>query len=252
MEGKKFKRLFFDIETSPNVVFSWNIGHDVRIDHNNIIKERAIICICYKYEHEKTVHALTWDKGDDKAMIEKFAEIMNSADEVVGHNSDSFDIKWVRARAALHGISIAPDLVTLDTLRMARGKFRFNSNKLDYLGQYFGLGSKLPTGFALWKSIVMDNDPKAMATMVRYCKQDVRLLEDVYHKLTPYTINKSDVASIEGKHGLNCPECTSSSVVASGTRLLVGGLRKHRYQCKACGKYFSLSTTALNSKTKNE
>lgn len=31
-----FKRLFFDIETSPNIVFSWNIGRDISIDYENI------------------------------------------------------------------------------------------------------------------------------------------------------------------------------------------------------------------------
>ena len=27
----KFKRLYIDCETSPNVVFSWNVGYDLQI-----------------------------------------------------------------------------------------------------------------------------------------------------------------------------------------------------------------------------
>ena len=99
-----FKRLFFDIETSPNIVFSWNIGRDISIDYENILNERAIICICYKWENDKKIHHLTWNKGDDKKMIQEFARIIDSADEVIGHNSDRFDVKWVRTRALFHKI----------------------------------------------------------------------------------------------------------------------------------------------------
>ena len=36
VKEKKFKRLFFDIETSPNIVFSWNIGYNLNISYENI------------------------------------------------------------------------------------------------------------------------------------------------------------------------------------------------------------------------
>ena len=162
MTGRKFRRLFFDIETSPNVVFSWNVGYDVRIDYQNILKERAIICICYKFEGESKVHHLTWNKGDDKKMLQKFASIISTADEVVGHNSDKFDIKWVRTRCLYHGISMTHDIKSIDTLKSSRGKFRFNSNKLDYIGKYLGVGKKMETGgFDLWKDIILKNCRKS-------------------------------------------------------------------------------------------
>ena len=53
-----FKRLFYDIETSPNIGFFWGAGYKVNISHDNIIKERAIICICYKWEGQDTVHSI--------------------------------------------------------------------------------------------------------------------------------------------------------------------------------------------------
>ena len=87
------RKIFFDIETSPNVVFSWRIGNKVNLSHDNIINERAIICICYKWDDENIVHSLKWNKGDDKEMLKKFAKIIDSADEVIGQNSDKFDLK---------------------------------------------------------------------------------------------------------------------------------------------------------------
>ena len=46
---KKIKRLFFDIETSPNIGLFWTAGYKLNISPDSIIKERAIICICYKW-----------------------------------------------------------------------------------------------------------------------------------------------------------------------------------------------------------
>ena len=74
----KRRRLFFDIETSPNIGLFWSAGFKQRIDYSNIIKERAIICICYKWEDEKDVYHLQWDaKQNDKAMLQKFIEVAN-------------------------------------------------------------------------------------------------------------------------------------------------------------------------------
>lgn len=239
--GLKFKRLFFDIETSPNLVFSWNVGYDIKIDYNNIIKERAIICICYKYEGENLVHSLTWDKGDDKKMLQRFAEVINGADEVIGHNSDRFDVKWVRTRCIYHGIPMTHDIKGIDTLKEARGKFKFNSNRLDYIGKYLGLGEKMETGgFDLWKDIVLNNNKSSLEKMVAYCKQDVVLLEKVFNKINPYIPVKTNVALMFGRNPISCPECLCERTVVNGYKISAAGTRKVTMQCKGCGKYFSM------------
>lgn len=245
----KFKRLFFDIEVSPNVVYSWNIG-ETRLSHDNIIKERAIICICYKFEGDSKIHSLTWNKGDDKKLLEDFSKIINSADEVIGHNGDNFDIKWIKARAIYHRISIIPDIQSIDTLKIARKGFRFNSNKLDYLGQYLGLGKKIDHGgFALWKE-VLNNSKPALDKMVKYCKQDVNLLEKVFQALNKYTLPKAHIALYNGGSILDCPNCSSKRTISNGLRITATGLSKRRLQCLDCGKYFSIPETTYKSLTK--
>lgn len=245
--GRAFKRLFFDIETSPNLVFSWNVGHEVRIGHDNIVKERAIICICYKYEGSDKVYHLTWNKGDDKKMLQKFASIINNADEVIGHNSDNFDIKWVRTRCIYHGISMTHDIKSIDTLKASRSKFRFNSNKLDYLGKYLGVGEKMETGgFDLWKDIVLKNSKKALTKMVNYCKQDVVLLEKVFQKLNPYIPHKTNAAAMFDRTAIACPECLSEETVVNKHRISAAGVKSVTMQCKGCGKYFSLPQTKFD------
>ena len=41
------RRLYFDCETSPNIVYSWRIGYKIELSHDSIIEERRIICISY-------------------------------------------------------------------------------------------------------------------------------------------------------------------------------------------------------------
>jgi hypothetical protein len=80
------KRLFFDIEVSANVGLFWNPGHKISISYENIIKERAIICICYKWAGKSKVSSLKWDKNQcDKKMLTEFLKIVDQADELVGH-----------------------------------------------------------------------------------------------------------------------------------------------------------------------
>lgn len=237
----KFKRLFFDIETSPNIVSSWRVGYNINITPDNIMQERAIICVCYKWAGESKVHSLTWDKGDDKQLLIDFMKVMSEADEVIGHNSDKFDVKWVRTRALYHGLDNFPRYQTVDTLKLAKDNYLFNSNKLDYIGQFLGVGKKMETGgFGLWKSIFIDHDPKALDKMVKYCKVDVIRLQQIYDKINPFTKHKSHVGVALGKDKKSCPNCGGEKTRNQGFRYLASGNKKQCRVCLSCGKGFTL------------
>src|SRR5437016_5428803 len=109
------RRLFYDIETSPNVVLSWRVGYRIHIDYANLLKERAVICIGYKWEGSGNAEVLSWDKNQcDKSMLTKFAKVLGSADECVGHNIDKFDWPWIKTRALHHGLPPLPQIKTAD------------------------------------------------------------------------------------------------------------------------------------------
>jgi uncharacterized protein YprB with RNaseH-like and TPR domain len=241
-----FKRLFLDIETTPNIVLSWETGYNLTISHDNIVKERAIICICYKWAGEKKINSLTWDnKQSDKKMLETFIPIMNAADECVAHNGDSFDIKWVRTRCIKHGIPMTPSITSIDTFLLAKKGFRFNSNSLDYISRFLSVGKKKETTFSLWKEILLNNDKTSLRTMVDYCKQDTALLEGVWNKLNPYVLASSNFAA----YASHCPECSSSNTVVNKRRITANGYRKITFRCTDCGKYH---TTAESKWNKNK
>jgi DNA polymerase elongation subunit (family B) len=238
------KRLYFDIETSPNIVYSWNIGYDLNLGYENIIKERAIICICYKWEDDPKVYHLSWDsKKNDYKMVHQFYDIITTADEIVGHNSDKYDIKWFKTRCLYHGILNIPEFKSIDTLKVSRSQFRFNSNRLDYIGQYLGLGKKLETGgFDLWKS-VEDGDKEALEKMIAYCKQDVLLLEKIYKRLEGYSKPKTHIGLVKDHGKCSCPYCGNKKYKISKNRISASGLMKKQLQCQSCGRYYSVSQT---------
>ena len=232
------KRLFFDIETSPNIGLFWEAGFKKTISPDNIIKERSIICICYKWEDQKEVYSLNWDQEqDDKELLQKFIEVANTADELVGHNGDKFDLAWIRTRCLFHGISMFPMYITIDTLKTARSKFKFNSNKLDYIAKYLGVGRKIKTDFNLWKDIVLKKDAVAMKKMIKYCKQDVVILEKVYDLLQPHMIQKTHYGVVFNQDRTSCPECGSDDLAFMKRRVSSTGLRKIQYQCRTCFIY---------------
>jgi DNA polymerase elongation subunit (family B) len=240
MTTTKRKRLYFDIETSPNIGFFWTAGYKLNITTDSIIKERAIICICYKWEEEKETHALYWDsKQNDKKMLEAFIKVANQADELVGHNGDKFDLAWIRTRCIYHRIDMFPKYVTIDTLKVARSKFKFNSNKLNYIAQYLGIGQKIKTEYDLWKDIVLNKDKAAMEKMIKYCKMDVILLEKVHKELNNHIEHKTHYGVIFGQDRGSCPECGSDEIVKNLRRVMASGLVKIQYKCKTCGKFHS-------------
>lgn len=237
------KRLFFDIETSPCLGWFWRPSFKMSLNYGNIIKNASIICICYKWEHSDKVYFLTWDKKQcDKQMLIKFIKIINQADEILGHNSDRFDIKWIRTRCVYHNIDMMPNYTSLDTLKASRGGFNFPSNRLDSIGKYLKIGQKIKTDSDLWYRVWQKNSQSALKEMVKYCKQDVLLLESVFKKLNKYIKPKHSVAAFAS----DCPECGSSNTHFKSHKKSASGAIATQFRCYDCGKYHTVSTTKYN------
>ena len=242
-----FKRLFFDIETSYNQGWFWRPSFKTSISYDQVLKESAIICICYKWQGSDKVYHLTWDKGCDKAMMDKFYSIIEQADEVVTHNGDNFDIKWIRTRFLLQGYKSMPELKSIDTLKISRQKFKFDSNRLDAIGKILGFGGKKDTGgIQLWHDIIQKNSKKAMMDMVAYCKRDVELLEKVFLKLEGFAKPKTNLAVFSGGDKADCPYCAGTHLYLKDRTVGVSGNIKCRMQCKECEKSYTIPLKVYN------
>jgi hypothetical protein len=234
-------RLFWDVESSPNVGTFWESGYKVRIPWQNIIKERAIICIAYKWEKSKKVSILSWDKGDDANLLKEFLEILDQADESVAHNGDRYDMKFFRSRCLKHGLTVPPDQKTVDTYQIARRRFKLNSYSLAYIAEYLGISKgKDPMEYTDWQDILFKNSQTKLRKMEKYCKQDVRLLEDVWKKLAPFHNMKTHAGVLNGSEKWSCQGCGSTHVHANKKKWTTKGTLSHEMLCNDCGRYYTI------------
>lgn len=242
-----FKRLFFDIETSYCTGWFWRPSFKTSISYDQILNNSAIICICYKWQGSDKIHSLKWDKGNDKQMIKKFVDVLLDADEIVGHNSDKFDLKWVRTRCLISGVKSLPDFKSIDTLKISRQKFNFPSNRLDAIGKYLGFGGKKDTGgIQLWHDIIQKNSSKAMSEMVSYCKRDVELLEKVFLKLEGYSKPKTHIGVYSGGDKADCKYCGGANVRIKDRSISASGTVSVRMKCNDCDKTYMIPLKVFN------
>lgn len=238
----KPKIAFFDIETAPLRSWNWGIWEQNAIE---VSDDWFMLSYAMKWDGQKkiTCKALPDYRGYkskkdcDKALVTDLHTMMNEADVIIAHNGDAFDIKKANARFIKHGLPPVSPYKSIDTLKIARRHFKFDSNKLDSLGDYLGVGRKLPTtGKHLWFGC-MNGDEKAWRLMRKYNKQDVALLERVYLKIRPWAQNHPDMRMIGGVNMFICPSCRSSNVTANG-KLYTLTTIKQRMQCQECKRHY--------------
>ena len=232
--------LFFDIETTPNLAWIWKKYEQNAI--GDFVKERHMIVFAWKWMGEKKIHALSLpmfprfkkDKDDNTDLVKALHRLFSEADIVVGHNLDWFDVPMANVEFIGHGMNPPSPYKTVDTLKVARREFRFNSNKLGDLGKKLGFGDKAETGgFSLWTGCIR-GDLKAYERMAAYCKRDVGLLEKIYYKLRPWMRSHPDMNALDENVG--CPHCRHKDLMSRGWAIVGGGRRK-RFVCKRCHKW---------------
>jgi DNA polymerase elongation subunit (family B) len=231
----KAKILYLDLETSPNIGWFWSASWKTSISTNQITDERQIIMASYKWAGEKKVHRIDWGlkKQCDKQLLKKLSKVINEADLVVAHNGDRFDLKWINTRLLFHGLDPLHRVNSEDTLKLAKRHFNFNSNRLDYIGQYLKVGRKIETGgIQLWLDIIFKKSKTAMNKMGKYCDQDVVLLEKVHNKLSKF--NERTYAVYSGDT-MSCNNCGSDHLHANRSYKLRSGAEKKVLTCQSCG-----------------
>ncbi|VVB52889.1 RNase_H superfamily protein [uncultured archaeon] len=238
------KILFLDIETAPSLGWVWAKWETNVIDFK---QDWYILSYAYKWAGEDKVTtvglpdfgAYNRNKEDDRQLTKSLRKLLDEADVVIAHNGDGFDLPKINTRMLTHKLAPPSPYKTVDTLKIARKTFKFDSNKLDDLGRYLGIGRKLPhTGFHLWKNC-MDGKPEAWKMMKEYNGHDVELLEKVYYIMRPWTGNTHPNVN-QFSANLACPKCGNEQVQRRGysyTQLS----RKQRFQCtgpKGCGTWY--------------
>lgn len=245
--------LLYDIETSLQPVAVFDLRDNDYISHENILAERHLVSMCWKWLDEAKVHSVSllddpkrFDKNphDDYHVTKVAHEVLGQADVIVAHFGDQFDKKYIDTRIIYHNLPALPPITSVDTKKIASLRFRFNSNKLDYIARYLGIGGKIKTEPGLWLK-VLQGDKKAIKDMVTYNKQDVIILEGVFKKLISYIPNH---INRELFGGTGCPRCGSTKIQSRGThRALTASY--NRFQCQSCNGWFRNRIATRNSAT---
>lgn len=235
------KVLLFDIENSPLISYTWGLWEQNVIE---VKEEWYILCFAYKWLGEKEIHFVSLpdfkgykkNKKDDEALVNKLWELFDQAEIIIAHNGDAFDIKKANSRFIQHRLEPPTFYKTIDTLKIARKNFKFDSNKLDRLGQYLKLGRKEKNmDFSVWLGC-MEGDKDSWRKMRTYNIQDVTLLEKVYYKLRGWNNSTPNFNILLGTN-YHCPACGSENVKEKGYRPTMVALYQG-YQCLNCGKRF--------------
>jgi hypothetical protein len=225
--------LLFDIETAPNLCYTWGLWSQ-NIAINQIVKPAYILRWSAKWLGEPDLLGASCENGDSKAMIVKAHKILSEADVVVHFNGNVFDIPRMNQEFLKYGLKPPAPFKEVDLLKVVKKKFDLPSNKLDFVAQFFGLGSKVKhSGMDLWTGC-LNGDKKSWKTMKEYNDGDVVLLEKVYIHVLPWIENHPSHELFEGH--LCCPNCASENVQKRGVERTLTQTYQ-RFQCLGCGKW---------------
>ena len=239
----KPKILMIDIETSPNVAYVWGLFNQ-NIGISQMTEAGRTLCFAAKWYGEKKVSfSSEWGDGRD-SMLEQVHALFDEADIVCHYNGTKFDVPTINKEFVMEGMSPPSPFRQIDLLPIVRRQFRFTSNKLDFVAQQLGLGSKTKHhGFQLWTE-VLDEDPKAQRLMAKYNKQDVMLLESLYETLLPWFTRTPNVGVYNTDGDSVCTKCGSHDITYRGYQVSQAG-KYHRFVCNSCGGWSRNATNLL-------
>lgn len=227
------KTLMIDIETSPNLVYTWGLWNQ-NIGLNQIVEPTRMLCFVAKWLGDPEIMFFSEQSHGRFGMAQAARQLLDEADVVVHFYGSRFDIPHLNRELLEHGLTPPRPFKQIDLKNAVAKRFKFPSNKLQFVSQALGLTGKEETGgFELWKGC-MAGDPDAWATMQKYNERDVTLLEEVYESLLPW------LSGLSNRHlysGDACPACGADKVKPSGTyRTPLSAYLQ--YTCGACGSHF--------------
>lgn len=231
------KILLLDIETSPNTAHVWGLFQQ-NIGLNQLLDSSYTLCWAAKWYQEPEVFFESVYRSGPKKMLKGVHKLLDEADVVIHYNGTKFDIPTLNKEFILYKMNPPAPFKQIDLLKVARNRFRFPSNRLDYVASALGFGSKKHTTHELWIKC-MNNDSSAWKEMEEYNKHDVVLLEHVYERFKPWIRNHPN-HNLYSEGEVACPNCGNSHFQKRGF-CYTAAFKYQRFQCLECGNWFRSS-----------
>lgn len=243
----KPKILIWDIETTNMdvLVKTYQLkNYTSYFSYKDIVRDWSILGAAWKWLDDPITSVVSVKGSDvfnDRQIVQMLHDVISSADILVGHNVDKFDIKKFNARAMLLGFPPIEKKRTIDTLKEVKKVGAFSSNTLGYLAKAFGITPKMSSPD--W-NLVMSGDDTALREMREYNKQDVITTEALYLKIRPYMDNHidlniiADIRDTDGNAVKVCTACLSANISKRGFQFRARK-KVQSYSCGDCGKRFT-------------
>lgn len=231
------RALIFDLETRPTEAYVWAAWKQ-NIQAVQVIEHGHVICWAAKWlgdPNSKTMFGSEWDNAG--GYIEELHALMEEADATITYNGNKFDAPVLRTEFARRGLKPTAPTKSIDLYQVVRRQFRLLHNRMDSVAAFLEIKGKTSTGgFQLWIDVI-NEIPKAQALMKKYNIQDIRVLEEIYHKLLPWIPNHPAIGHYTEDGAVHsCPNCGSIKLQKRGKHKTKASTFQ-RYQCNKCGTW---------------
>lgn len=253
MQKKKVRILFYDIETTPLRAWIWHLGEQA-VRHNQLDKDYdsyGIICIAYKWNDKKPTKVIHWgySEQDSEKLIKQFDKIAETADIIIGKNSDRFDVRHINTQRMIAGLPGLPTWLnnTDDLEKQFRKNFALPSYSLDYLSKaLIKSKGKDKIGLVDWTNIVEKKSRASYKKMLEYCKNDVEETVKLWNFAKSHFKPKFNMATFYQE--TRCRICGHTNIKKNGTRIR-GKTTYQMFYCNEHGGYAGEAPINLNKGT---
>lgn len=236
------KILILDLETAPILGYVWQL-FDQNVALNQIHSDWYILSWSAKWLGSPETETMYEDQRnaanieDDSEILKGLWKLVDEADIILTQNGKKFDEKKMNARFILNGFKPTSSFRHIDTLQLAKARFGFTSNKLEYMTdklctKYKKLDHSKFSGFKLWSECLKGNK-EAWNEMEVYNRHDVLSLEELYLKLRPWDKITPNFNVFNESEETYCA-CGSAEFHKNGYAYSNTG-KYQRYTCKKCG-----------------
>ena len=253
-----------DVERIPGRHGTWHRGQTItgpfwdlneikawtgkRIHADDVKEWPRTICAAWKwYDEEDVEFAAEWEVGGYDGFMRAVWEVFDQADLIIGHNADRFDARHLMGGWAEMGLPAPSPYKVIDTLKIARGTFAYESNTLDALNKRLGIDAKTDKYDSRVAKAAVAGDKEAQDRIRFYNMGDIAASEALFDRLRPFAKGIPHLGMWSDDE-MACPSC-GSTMTATGKTVHANVQRYEHLTCPNCGAH-ARGTARLKNPTR--
>ena len=250
-----------DVERIPGLHRTWHRGQTItgpfwdlneikawtgkRIHADDVKEWPRTICAAWKwYDQEDVEFAAEWQVGGYDGFMRAVWEVFDRADLIIGHNADRFDARHLMGGWAEMGLPAPAPYKVVDTLKIARGTFAYESNTLDALNKRLGIDAKTDKYDSRVAKAAVAGDKEAQDRIRFYNMGDIAASEALFDRLRPYARNIPHLGMWTDDE-MACPSC-GHTMTATGKTVHANVQKYEHLRCDNCGSHARGTATLKN------